>query len=232
MHPPLTLERENQRLRCYSCGMTTSTSARLSLALVVLCALAGCEREPGVAQSSQPKDTSAAKVAQTSGNPSMPAGHSAVQPGTTMPAMDQAAVQSDVAWLAPAGWREDKTPRPMREATFQVGEGDKAAEVVVTRLGGQFGDMPSNINRWRGQVDLGPLADATTVTARDVKSPAGDVKVYSMEGPTKAITVGMLKQGDFTWFFKLVGDKGTVTQNTSTFDQFLQSLRIVSAGDK
>ncbi len=212
--------------------MRRSKRERLLLVVAALCALAGCNREPGVVQTSQPKDT--AKVAATPAPTTtpLPAGHPAVQPGAAMPGMDQAAALPELVWSAPAAWREDKTPRMMREATFQVGEGEKAAEIVVTRLGGQFGDMVSNINRWRGQVGLEPVTDMATTVPRDVKSPAGDVKVYTMDGPAKSIMVGMLKQGESTWFFKMVGDKATVTQNAPAFDQFLQSVRTVTAGDK
>lgn len=214
--------------------MTRSKCERLSLVLMAVCALVGCNREPAVSQTSQPKDTSTATMPAAQAKPTLPTDHPPVQPGTAMPGMDQAAVHLELAWTAPPAWREDKTQRPMREATFTVGEGEKAAEVVVTRLGGQFGDMAANINRWRGQVGAEPLADATTAPARDVKSSAGDVKVYTMEGPAKGMMVGMLKQGESTWFLKLVGDKTTVTQNVPAFDQFLQSIRIVNvtAGDK
>lgn len=204
--------------------MTTPKREKLSLVLVMICALAGCDREPAVSQTSQPKDTSTATTPAVQAQP-------LAQPGM---AMDRAAAQPRLAWSAPAAWREDKTERQMREATFTMGEGDKAAEFSVVRLGGQFGDMASNINRWRGQVGLEPLADAATMPSRDVKSPAGDVKVYTMDGSAKSMMVGMLKQSESTWFFKLVGDKATVTQNAPAFDQFLQSLRTVNvtAGDK
>ena len=149
-------------------------------------------------------------------------------------AMDHGDIQPELTWSVPAAWHQDKTPRPMREATFTVGEGEQAGEIAVTRLSGQFGDMAANINRWRGQVGLEPVADAAAVPSRDVKCPAGDVKVYTMEGSAKSLVVGMLKRGDTTWFFKLLGDKSTVTQNVPAFDQFLQSVRTVNvtAGDK
>jgi hypothetical protein len=205
---------------------------KLTLVLTVVCALTGCDREPGVAQSSQPKDTSVATVPPAPTRLPIPGDHPPVQPGTTMPAMGQPAAEAGLAWSTPAAWREDKTPRPMREATLVVEEGEKAAEVVVTRLGGQYGGFAANMNRWRGQVGLEPLDDVMTVGGRDIKSGAGDLKVYTIAGPTKGMVVGVLERGDFTWFFKLVGDKGTVTQNVPAFDQFLQSLRIMTAGDK
>ena len=212
--------------------MIRSKRERLLLVLAALCALAGCNREPGVVQTSQPKEAATAAAAPAPTTMPLPAGHPAVQPGAATPGMDQAAALPELAWSAPAGWREDKTPRMMREATFQVGAGDKAAEIVVTRLGAQFGDMVSNINRWRAQVGLEAVTDIATTVSRDVKSPAGDVKVYTMDGPAQSMMVGILKQGESNWFFKMVGDKATVTQNGPAFDQFLQSVRNVTAGDK
>lgn len=217
--------------------MTTSKRAGLSLVLVAVCALAGCDREPAVSQTKQPKDTSTAVLPQAQpaqNNPQLPPDHPPVQPGAQMPGMDQVASGPVMSWTAPTSWRLDKTPRPMREATFLIGEGEKSAELVITRLGGQFGEFSANVNRWRGQVGAEPLADAGSVPARDVKSPAGDLKVYEMEGPAKKMLVGILNQGDVNWFFKLAGDKGIVSENAQAFDQFLQSLRTVNetAGDK
>lgn len=207
--------------------MNTTALCRVSVAAAAIFALVGCDREPAVTQTSQPKDSTVAtapQMPQGAGNPQLPPDHPPVTPGMQMPGMGEAKAPG-IAYTVPAGWKEDRTPRPMREATLLIGEGDKGAELVVTRLSGQFGEFGANINRWRGQVGLGATDDAGKIASRDVKSSAGELKVYELEGPTKKMLVGILKQGDATWFFKLTGDKATVTQNTAAFDQFLQSLR-------
>ena len=49
---------------------------------------------------------------------------------------------------------------PMRVASFGISQDGKQADVSVIPLGGMAGTDPANVNRWRGQVGLGPLAEA------------------------------------------------------------------------
>jgi hypothetical protein len=68
-------------------------------------------------------------------------------------------------WTLPEGWKEDSTagaPQFGREATIRIGEGKSQLELAVSKL-----PMPEdrreswllgNINRWRGQLQLPPIA--------------------------------------------------------------------------
>ncbi len=58
----------------------------------------------------------------------------------------------------------------MRVASFEVSENGKTADVSVIPLGGMAGGDLANVNRWRGQVGLPPLAERRSAKARRKKS--------------------------------------------------------------
>lgn len=154
----------------------------------------------------------------------------------TMPAAKQMADThaeegGGLVWVLPDGWKEDPTPRPMREATLIAAEGEDGAQVIVTRLGGSYGDFSANVNRWRGQVGLEPLADASTVKPELMETPAGQVKLLKMEGADKGQLVAMLEQGESTWFFRLTGGKAAVAANEAKLRGMIGGLK-ASGGEK
>jgi hypothetical protein len=93
-------------------------------------------------------------------------------------------------WTLPEGWRQ-KAGSGMRFATLEFGSADQAIELTVIPLGVPPGEpsayVLSNVNRWRQQLQLPPLAaeeldkqtekielDGTTATAVDLRGSAGD----------------------------------------------------------
>jgi len=140
------------------------------------------------------------------------------------PSVAQATVAAQLHFATPEGWQVDPTPRAMREATLLVGTGEKSAEVVVTKLSGTFGDFGNNINRWRGQIGLDPLADPSSVSPRVLATPVGEAKLVKLEAADKASVIAMVKQGEHTWFFRLTGERSTVNENEAKLEHLLASL--------
>lgn len=64
-----------------------------------------------------------------------------------------------LTWTNPPGWRRRTGPRP-RFATLYTGPKSKRVEITITRLGPEAADVRPNLDRWRGQLGLGPLSDA------------------------------------------------------------------------
>jgi hypothetical protein len=79
-------------------------------------------------------------------------------------------VTSDSAptWKLPEGWREEPG-NDFRRATLLVPAGDETLDLAVTQLGWQRSDdyLLSNINRWRGQMQLPPLPTAQLADSHD-----------------------------------------------------------------
>ncbi len=67
--------------------------------------------------------------------------------------------QGQPVFSAPDKWQVSG-PRPGRFQTYLLGPAEQATiELAISELGPNQ-DLPSNVNRWRGQLELAPLADA------------------------------------------------------------------------
>ena len=67
---------------------------------------------------------------------------------------------ADLVWSAPAAWKP-KAVSSMRRGSFEVGEGTgPLADLAITVFPGDVGGDLANVNRWRGQLDLPPIAEA------------------------------------------------------------------------
>src|ERR1043165_1551390 len=85
------------------------------------------------------------------------------QPPTTTTGSPQLKYKTPDGWTATPGGQ-------MRVASFAVTKDGKKVDVSVIPLAGSAGGEAANVNRWRGQVALGPLeGDELKKTAEAVK---------------------------------------------------------------
>jgi hypothetical protein len=90
-----------------------------------------------------------------------------------------------VRWTAPAGWVEEKG-NAQREATLKFGSEEPKFEVTISRLQGDGGGLLANVNRWRDQLGLEPVAEpALAVVAKKLDGIAFDVWVLDLRGPNR-----------------------------------------------
>ena len=156
------------------------------------------------------------------------------------PKMPLAAAQGSVPQLhfqTPAGWTEQPAGS-VRVASFAItGTEGRKADMSVTQFPGDVGGDLANVNRWRGQIQLAPLAESDLpkeVSEHDF--PAGHFSLIEMvsdkpiiDGKYQSRILGAwLKQPDRTWFFKLSGEAELVTAQKSAFESFLNSLTIAA----
>ncbi len=98
-------------------------------------------------------------------------------------------------------------------------------------LPGAAGGELANVNRWRGQIGLGPIDEPALAAARKVvKTKAGALNVYDFTsgGQTKSrMVAGLISTPDGnTWFLKLTGDADPVAKAKPDFMRILESLRL------
>ena len=145
------------------------------------------------------------------------------------------AVKARPSWEIPAGWQE-APPSQMLLAKFVVGGKEGQAEVTVSAFPGDTGGLLANVNRWRGQVGLGPVDEAgmeQQVTRLDVAG--GDAMLVDMSGTSAktgktARLIGIIwpREGQ-TWFYKLMGDPAVAEREKAAFVKFVQSARYPNA---
>jgi hypothetical protein len=132
---------------------------------------------------------------------------------------------------APDGW-EASEGSSMRVASYAVKAEDGAtADVSVIPLPGDSGSVLENVNRWRGQVQLPPLASADDpALGTEMDGTAGKFFVTHMvsvepleDGKKAAISTAILKAEGTTWFFKITGDAALVEANREKFETFARS---------
>lgn len=119
----------------------------------------------------------------------------------------------------------------MRYATLKPSTPGKIDISVIALVGTAGGEM-ANVNRWREQMELPPVASEKDLASlrKTTKSRAGDVAVFDFTSPGAAknrMIVGVLGASDGnSWFLKMSGDEAPVTQAKKDFLQWLGSLRL------
>ena len=194
--------------------------------LLTLAAL-GCNRDQ-VSHYRVPKESAAARLDGTGQD--APSGPMEMPPADgEMPAPPRPSGQGSFKWSLPLGWSE-VPGEGMRFATFKSPVAGKNEATVVVLPGAAGGEL-ANVNRWRGQIGLGPIDEAALAAARKVvKTKAGALNVYDFtsEGQTKSrMVAGLISTPDGnTWFLKLTGDAGPVAKAKPDFMRILESLRL------
>ena len=148
------------------------------------------------------------------------------QPGAS--AMAEAPPASGLHWTVPSGWTEKKGSG-MRASTLLPPAAGGKAEMTVIALPGDVGGELANVNRWRGQLALPPIAQSELAPLRStVHSRAGDVLLYDFSGggaKRTRLLAGMIRVSGTTWFLKLMGDEAAVKAAEPAFRKLLGGLK-------
>jgi hypothetical protein len=130
-------------------------------------------------------------------------------------------------WTLPTGWTESAGGQ-MRYATLKPPVAGRVDASVVVLPGPAGGEL-ANVNRWRNQIGLPPIDDATLARARKVvKTKAGPLHVYDFTSdgdPRNRVVAGLTSAKGDTWFVKLNGDAAAVAAARADFLELLGSLR-------
>jgi len=183
-------------------------------------ALAGCD-------GGKVQEYEVAKEPAPAQMPALPPGH---------PDMSAAAVPK-VQYTLPGGWQEVPAGQ-FRVASFRIaGKDSKQADVSVVPLPGLAGSDLDNVNRWRGQVGLGPVSELElSKLAQDVEIAGQPAKLYEQAGTTAAsgqslrILAAITRRDGVAWFFKMTGDDVLVVEQKPVFVEFLRSVTFPAGG--
>ncbi len=127
------------------------------------------------------------------------------------------------AYDTPAEWSEGP-PAMFAVVSLQVADGETKAAITVTSARGNRLD---NVNRWRGQVGLGPITEAElTSTAKKVEVGSLSGDLYEMAEGGRSIFGVIVEDRGQMWFVKLAGDTALAERERGRFEEFLKSLRL------
>ena len=137
-----------------------------------------------------------------------------------------------ISWELPEGWRQQEGNSPLRFA--EIDTGDKLV-LVVSRFPGDVGGTLANVNRWRAQLGLQPVAEnelakvtkpveagSASALLVDLTSESGEQRMLGLILPDK--------KNDRTWFFKLTGPAKQIGERAEKFNQLVKSVRL--SGDE
>jgi hypothetical protein len=127
----------------------------------------------------------------------------------------------------PEGWSAAPAGQ-FQEAVFEVRDDDRQVTISVSSAGG---DLAANVNRWRQQVQLPPLA------AADFEKEVHSIKVDGNAGtyveaigpdtaePRETILGVIVEAQGRQWFLKLKGDAELAAREKPRFEKFVESIR-------
>lgn len=196
-----------------------------TLLFLPLALLAAC-RDEKVTAYRVPKEKEAPPAVTASSSPGAtpPAG------GTIAGTPVSTAEGPRLTWTAPEHWKP-KRASAMRKGSYAVpGEGGANADLSITAFPGDVGGELANVNRWRGQIQLPPLAEADLVGAvMRVEQNGLHFGVVEFTGGPAAnpqrILGAIVPVDGATWFIKLMGPDALVAKEKPAFTEFLKTVK-------
>lgn len=172
----------------------------------------------------------AAATAQTQ----LPPSHPPIDGGNMMGQVTTAASsgQPKPNWDVPSSWKEVPGGQFLVAKFVITGAANAQAAVNVSMSPGEGGGLLANVNRWRTQLGLGPVAEADL--AKEIqpldlvgsKASVADITGTDAKNgqKTRLLAVVIPRSGE-TWFYKLMGDAQVVQQEKDAFMKFVQSVK-------
>lgn len=208
----------------------TRRRTALVLLIAAICGAAGC-KDREVTSYRIPKETQAAAAPEAPSQGQPAARGAGATPNTNdLPASKgsdmggmpvRTAETPSLRWRAPGDWRT-KAGSSMRKGSYSAG----GAEVAITAFPGDVGGVLANVNRWRNQVGLAPVAeselDRVTVP---IDANGLHFIVTDAEGSSARIVTALLPWQGATWFFKLTGPSDAVGRAKPAFIEFVKTVQ-------
>jgi hypothetical protein len=141
-----------------------------------------------------------------------------------MPPRDASAPQ--VTWETPESWTE-VSPSSMRYASFSaLAENGDKIDISVVTFPGEGGTDADNVNRWRGQIGLGPIdAGAVTSQVSSLKTADTTFSTTDIAGAKARTIAAWTRRDGRVWFFKATGPNAAVEKEKPKFVKFIESIR-------
>lgn len=163
-------------------------------------------------------------AAVTAGTPAPTPSASAATAGATGGAQGGAVKPS---FTVPATWKE-QAPGAMQTARYVPEGAEGKADVSVAVLPGDGGGKLGNVNRWRRQLGLEPVAEAdlaASLTALKIDGAENYLVDLADPASKRRMVAAAVVRGGQSWFYKLTGDDAIVTREKAAFVNFIESAK-------
>ena len=172
------------------------------LSLLVLALLSACGREEAQTYQTPKQEQPAAPVAQVAPQP----------------------VGSGFTAKLPEGWSE-VPGSGMRKVSYSI-DGTSIDFYLISLM---MGDVPSNVNRWRGQVGL-PPASPEAITQEVESFQIGEhgvkyIEIYNEDGG-RGIISAIVDLAPKFWYFTAKGSVVELKANASDIRKFIESVKV------
>ncbi|MBO6513374.1 MAG: hypothetical protein JJ974_05360 [Phycisphaerales bacterium] len=123
-------------------------------------------------------------------------------------------------WRIPKEWTPDQTLASMMLAGFTTESG---ARITLTALSGDGGGVLSNVNRWRGQVDLEQVDSIDDQPIKVLEDGSVVVDLLSTD-KERRIVAGIMPIEGQTLFFKMTGTQEQTDPEMIRFEEFINAV--------
>ena len=173
----------------------------------------GCRPEPKIQSYTVPKDSLLTTPVQSPSIESTPSLASQKQ--------------IPLHWHPPQSWLSLDSVPP-RLAGYELKTNEGKALVTITSFPGEVGQLIDNVNRWRRQLQLGPLppSDLSTILSKHQSDTLSFdyVTLLGSSTASQSMQVAILSFKSQTYFIKMMGDHPVVVKHTPEFKDFLDSF--------
>ncbi len=128
-------------------------------------------------------------------------------------------------WEAPDHW-EAGPVSAMRRGSYSVSGPEGSADISITTFPGDVGGLLANVNRWRGQLNLGPISEDRLPDYTRAETIHGrEATIVEFDGPSQGTVTAIFNYGGDSWFFRLTGPNALVERERVAFLEFLRTIR-------
>lgn len=148
---------------------------------------------------------------------------SEVNPGPNSHAVSSAIEARFASWVAPSNWTPEALAGGVLAAAFVATNSKGGARATASSLVNDGGGPLANINRWREQLSLAPVADVADQPLGTVGPGSALVDLTNAAGTDRLISV-IVQSDQVTWFFKLRGPPAGVESERTAFEGFVRAV--------
>ncbi|MDF7826882.1 hypothetical protein P4B35_22835 [Pontiellaceae bacterium B12227] len=142
------------------------------------------------------------------------------------PVASPSAPQSSAGFTAelPEGWKEVSSSSAMRKVSYGI----EGTDIDFYLISLSMGDVPSNVNRWRGQVGLPNATPAEIEKDLQIFTAGGHevkfIEIYNEEGG-KGIVAAIIDLAPSYWYFTGKGTVQELKAHASDMRTYLESIK-------